>query len=95
MCFLFCKGEVKLTNGAKVVKTAVNQLPEKVAIWTTEIANILALAQKLNLPPPDLQSYHHKIAKLYSEELDLCYLLDKSDIIFHANGTAITDHSFG
>lgn len=77
------------------MKTAVNQLHEKVAAWTTEIANILALAQKLNLPPPDLQSYHHKIAKLYSEELDLCYLLDKSDIIFHANGTAITDHSFG
>lgn len=74
------------------MNTAIEQLQGKAAIWIEQMAGIIALADKLGQPRPSLASYQSQIAKLYEEELELSRLLDTSDIIVHASGTAIQNH---
>lgn len=72
--------------------TATQQLQGKAAIWIDQMAGLIALADRLGKPRPNLTAYQHQIAQLYGEELELARLLDTSDIIIHANGTAIQNH---
>src|SRR5450830_990715 len=71
---------------------AIEQLQSKAAIWINQMAGMIALADRLGKPRPDLSSYQREIFNLYSQELELSRLLDSSDIVIHADGPAIQDH---
>jgi hypothetical protein len=74
------------------MNTAIAQLQSKAAIWIEQMAGVIAFADKLGQPRPSLEAYQNKITQLYNEELELARLFDDSDLIVHANGTAIQNH---
>jgi hypothetical protein len=74
------------------MKNARAQLQTKASIWIDQMAGVLALADSLGQPRPNLDLYYRKIASLYEGELELSRLLDTSDIIVHATGSGIQEH---
>ena len=71
---------------------ALEHLQAKAAIWVDQMAGVMALADRLGQPRPDLSAYQRQIFDLYSQELELSKLMDSSDLVIHADGPAIEDH---
>lgn len=74
------------------MRNATAQLQSKAAIWVSQMADVIALADSLGKPHPDLKIFEKQIFALYNEELELARLLDSSDIVIHAEGPAIQHH---
>jgi hypothetical protein len=68
---------------------AADQLNSKVTIWVSQMAGMIALADRLGKPLPDLSSYQKQILELYRSEFELAKLLDTSDMVVHVNGPSI------
>ena len=71
---------------------ALENLQAKAAIWVDQMAGMMALADRLGHPRPDLSVYQRQIFDLYSQELELSKVMDSSDLVIHADGPAIEDH---
>jgi hypothetical protein len=72
--------------------SAINDLRKKTEFWYSQIAAVMALANKTDNEVPDLSVYYDQIAKIYDEDYELSKLIDSSDIIFHADGPDVENH---
>ena len=73
--------------------SAVDNLHKKAKIWHDQIAGVIALSNKLGQATPDMADYYRQLNDLYSKELELCLLIDSSDLIIHAEGPSTQEHS--
>jgi hypothetical protein len=71
------------------MSNAALELEKKANIWLAQMAGVLAMANELGRPAPDISVYYKKINELYSGELAFANLMDCSDLVFYANGPSI------
>lgn len=73
--------------------SVIENLNNKAQIWYDQIGGLIAISTQLGKPNPDLSEYYKQLNKLFSEELELCKLIDSSDLIIHAVGPSAENHS--
>ena len=68
---------------------ASDALIAKAKIWHTQIAALIAMAEKLGKEPPNLRIYYERLSDLYRTEGPLSALQDTADIVVRAQGPAM------